>query len=241
MIIQLEYGSIELNIPSGIHPIFDSSIHLANIIDIMPGDRVLDLGCGSGILSIAAAKKGADLIISTDIDEEAIKTTMSNASLNGCSHKITTLRGSWYGPLKDTVHEKGNIKFDVIMATPPQTPGPYDFGPRYGGPDGIRHFLPIIEGAPLFLDPVRGRLWLIAISLVDMAAIMGLLKKRFQVVSVVDKTKRPFTPQEYEKMGNGLFEYLSIQHSRGRCEFAMDESGHYYFMTLYIRASGIIL
>lgn len=241
MEITLSSGKIELNIPSGVHPVFDSSIHLANIIDIMPGDRVLDLGCGSGILSVAAAKKGARMVMSTDIDGGALKATLSNAALNNFSQVISTLCGPWYEPLKNIMHERGDIEFDVIMATPPQTPGPYNFGPRYGGPDGTMHFKSVIEGAPMFLDYEKGRLWLIVISLVDISAIMEMLKGRFQVVSIVDETRRPFTPQEYENMGQGIFEYLSLQRRSGRCEFVIDDSGSYYFRTLYIRASGPVL
>ncbi|MBP5331769.1 MAG: 50S ribosomal protein L11 methyltransferase [Lachnospiraceae bacterium] len=46
------------------------------------GDRVLDLGCGSGILSIAAMKLGADSAFGVDIDEIAVDTSVENASVN---------------------------------------------------------------------------------------------------------------------------------------------------------------
>ncbi len=45
--------------------------------------RVLDYGCGSGILAIVAAKLGAGEIAAVDIDPQALETTMSNASGNG--------------------------------------------------------------------------------------------------------------------------------------------------------------
>ena len=46
------------------------------------GDRVLDLGCGSGILSIAAMKLGAGMAFGVDIDEIAVDTSVENASVN---------------------------------------------------------------------------------------------------------------------------------------------------------------
>lgn len=45
-------------------------------------DRVLDMGCGSGILAIAAAKLGAKEVIAVDIDPIAVQTTASNATKN---------------------------------------------------------------------------------------------------------------------------------------------------------------
>lgn len=47
------------------------------------GERVLDYGCGSGILAIAAAKLGAAQVDAVDLDPEALETTRTNALANG--------------------------------------------------------------------------------------------------------------------------------------------------------------
>jgi ribosomal protein L11 methyltransferase len=47
------------------------------------GQRVLDYGCGSGILAIAAAKFGAGVVEAVDIDEAAVRSTEANAEANG--------------------------------------------------------------------------------------------------------------------------------------------------------------
>ena len=49
---------------------------------VKPGARVLDAGCGSGILSIAAAKLGAADVLGVDIDEEAVRVSEENFALN---------------------------------------------------------------------------------------------------------------------------------------------------------------
>ena len=49
---------------------------------VTAGASVLDLGCGSGILAIAAAKLGACRIVAIDIDPQAIKATRANAAEN---------------------------------------------------------------------------------------------------------------------------------------------------------------
>jgi len=47
------------------------------------GERVLDYGCGSGILAIAAAKLGATSVHAVDVDSQAVETTVENAKANG--------------------------------------------------------------------------------------------------------------------------------------------------------------
>jgi ribosomal protein L11 methyltransferase len=61
---------------------------------VQPGVKVLDLGCGSGILAIGAAKLGAANILALDIDPIAVKATQENAEQNGVADKITAQQGS---------------------------------------------------------------------------------------------------------------------------------------------------
>jgi ribosomal protein L11 methyltransferase len=53
-----------------------------------PGDRVLDVGCGSGVLSIIAAHRGAVEIVAIDIAEAARQATDENAARNGVGDRI---------------------------------------------------------------------------------------------------------------------------------------------------------
>lgn len=52
-------------------------------LSVRAGDRVLDAGCGSGILSIAAAKLGASSVRAVDIDPDCVRVTEENARANG--------------------------------------------------------------------------------------------------------------------------------------------------------------
>ncbi len=56
--------------------------------------RVLDLGCGSGILAIAAAKLGAQPVLALDNDPVAVQATEENVRRNGLADVITTAEGS---------------------------------------------------------------------------------------------------------------------------------------------------
>lgn len=81
------------------------------------GERVLDVGCGSGILGIAAVLLGAESALGVDIDETAVRTANENAQVNHVSDRMTAIAGD----LVDKVTEKydivvANIVADAIIA-----------------------------------------------------------------------------------------------------------------------------
>ena len=57
--------------------------------NLRAGERVLDYGCGSGILAIVAGKLGAGEIAATDIDPQALETSVANAADNGVVLEVT--------------------------------------------------------------------------------------------------------------------------------------------------------
>ena len=237
--IDLPTGPFELTVPGRVHFPPPSSIDLAKILDVKAGENVLDLGCGTGLLSIAAAKMGARRVVATDLDPQALETTAFNARANGVEEKIEVRAGSWYDALGQIADGGKGGRFEVIMATPPQTPGPHPFGPRYGGWDGTRHLFTVIEGAQGFLEPSNGRLWLLAISLANPSSLLKKLREHFFEVSVVRETDRGFTAEEYESIAKGLFDHFLSLRASGQCEFKEAGGGKYIFRNLFIRAAGV--
>jgi len=61
--------------------------------NLEPGARVLDYGCGSGILAIAAASLGAGDVVGVDIDPQALSASMRNSSANGVTVSYTDPEG----------------------------------------------------------------------------------------------------------------------------------------------------
>ncbi len=55
---------------------------------VQPGDMILDVGTGTGILAIAAAKAGAGRVIAVDLDDAAVKQAQYNAEINGVSDRV---------------------------------------------------------------------------------------------------------------------------------------------------------
>lgn len=79
------------------------------------GERVLDLGCGSGILSIAALKLGASFAAAADIDDKCIKVAYENAALNGIGKEVYSVYSG--DILTDRkLQEKLGSGYDVILA-----------------------------------------------------------------------------------------------------------------------------
>jgi ribosomal protein L11 methyltransferase len=77
---------------TGTHP--TTQLCLEALEDLLvPGASVLDLGCGSGILSIAAAKLGAAHVLALDIDSVAVESSIENAKQNK-AERITVQEGS---------------------------------------------------------------------------------------------------------------------------------------------------
>jgi ribosomal protein L11 methyltransferase len=61
---------------------------------VKAGDRVIDIGCGSGILSIAALKLGAEKALAVDIDAASVKATTENSAANGVLDRVEVGLGS---------------------------------------------------------------------------------------------------------------------------------------------------
>jgi ribosomal protein L11 methyltransferase len=78
---------------TGLHPSTQLCLRLMEAV-VTPGQRVLDAGCGSGILSIAAARLGARTVDAFDIDPIAVRATEENAALNDLPLAIHVTAGA---------------------------------------------------------------------------------------------------------------------------------------------------
>jgi ribosomal protein L11 methyltransferase len=81
---------------------------------VRPGARVLDAGCGSGILSLAAARLGASEVLAVDLDPDCIRVTRENVAKNGLASVIRPGHGS-LGNAWPFV-EPADARFDVVVA-----------------------------------------------------------------------------------------------------------------------------
>ncbi len=75
---------------TGTHPTTALCLTWLDGLDLT-GKTVVDFGCGSGILSLAALKLGAKKVIGIDIDPQALQASLANAQRNGVEDRFRTL------------------------------------------------------------------------------------------------------------------------------------------------------
>jgi ribosomal protein L11 methyltransferase len=90
IVIELDPG---LAFGTGLHPTTQLMLEALER-HVEPGDRVLDVGTGSGILAIAAVKLGAGNVVALDIDSLALEVARENVGLNGVEDRISLQRAS---------------------------------------------------------------------------------------------------------------------------------------------------
>ena len=75
---------------------------------VTPGCKAIDIGCGSGILALAAAKLGASDVLAIDLDQLAVKASIENAEKNNLTEVVRVVHGD--------LLEKADEMADVIVA-----------------------------------------------------------------------------------------------------------------------------
>jgi ribosomal protein L11 methyltransferase len=106
-------GEIELRLDpgmafgTGLHPTTRGCLMLLQELEPMPPD-VIDVGCGSGILAIAALALGARRALCVDTDPIAVEATRANAEANGVGERVEVQRG--------TLPREAKASFPLVLA-----------------------------------------------------------------------------------------------------------------------------
>lgn len=140
----------------------DEAMLLSNRLSLDPGRRVLDLGTGSGILAVAAARAGARVVVGVDINPKALRYAKRNALANGCNDTCSFRQGDMWEPVR---HER----FDTIVSNPPFVPTPFGFQlflSADGGPMGLGVAERVLQDVRTHLSST-GKLLLLTMSLGD--------------------------------------------------------------------------
>ncbi len=178
--------------PDVFRPFYDTEL-MVECMQINAGERVRDLGTGSGVLAIQAMKKGACHVIATDINPNAVKAATINAYLHGLSYAIDTRREE--GICHKTDEYPG--VYDVILANLPFT----NFKVRLDGKNldlaerAVYYrqspYVNLINNAHLSLrNPGRSRIYLAQANLGDAAEVLELAHSKGYNVELLGE-KRP--------------------------------------------------
>jgi release factor glutamine methyltransferase len=161
--------------PTVFHPrFFVSSERFAGFIDGLDlnGKHVIDVGTGTGILALAAARAGAKSVVAADINPNAARNANENARSNGLGGRVTGLCSNLLAALAP------RPLFDVILSSPPKHAGePRDLTDRgwHAGP-AYRDVAPLFDQARERLKP-GGLLYVMVSSDSDLDLFGKLIDK----------------------------------------------------------------
>lgn len=152
-----------------VYPPSEDSILLIQSLDIKPGERVLEIGCGSGVVSIHCALEGA-LVCCGDINPRAVSLTKKNAETNGAAIIVRIT----------DVYSAFPEKFDTVIFNLPYLPVEEEgllARSWSGGPDGLGPLPELLAHAPEHLNE-GGRVIIVVSSLMDQGRLKATLGNR---------------------------------------------------------------
>jgi SAM-dependent methyltransferase len=195
------------------------------------GKTVLDLGCGAGPISIAAALAGADIVYAGDIMQLACEATQANIRKNGVEERVLVKQGHLFEPF-------GSMEFDLIVCDvsgiandvariSPWYPTPIPTG----GPDGTTLTIEVLRASKKHLKP-HGSLLFPVIGLSDTKKIIAAAKEEYgDSIDEVTNKMIPFSKELYNHI-----ELLQHLKERGIIDFVQKGSRFLWSLSLY-RAS----
>ena len=145
-------GPFSLTVQPGVFMPSSTSRVLADAMRIKAGDTVLDIGCGCGVLSFAAARLGASRVIGCDVSPAAVMCATTNAERLGLAEDTEFRCGSLFEPVPD-------VRADVVIADVSGVPdaiasatGWFPDG-RGGGPTGAELPVAMLAGIEDHIAP----------------------------------------------------------------------------------------
>ena len=154
-----------------VYPPCDDSILLIRCLEVRPDMEILEIGSGSGVVSIHAALEGAR-VTSVDINPKAVALTRTNAERMGA--ELTDVKES-------DLFSNVEGRFDLVLFNLPYLPvdeGEMDSPIEKawaGGPDGMGPLPKLVEECPSHLKD-GGKLVIVVSSLMDQEALGGVLE-----------------------------------------------------------------
>lgn len=160
----IEFNNISLCLDDQVYEPAEDTELLLDLIKVKRGEKVIEIGSGTGILSVFAAKNGAK-VIAVDINPFAADSTLCSARLNNVD--VDVINGDMFSFLRKE-------KFDAAIFNPPYLPfEEYDSWIQFSWSGGKTGAEPLLR----FLNIDSSRLYIVFSSLSDEDLIISKIEK----------------------------------------------------------------
>lgn len=112
----IRYGGITVHVFPNVYKPSDDTFLLLDNLNVKSRSKVLELGCGCGILSVTIALT-AGFVLAVDVSPYSVLCTKFNVRLNRVSNKVEVVQGDLFAFIKK------DHRFDTIVFNPPYLPG----------------------------------------------------------------------------------------------------------------------
>lgn len=170
-------GPFRLELDEGVFRPTSTSREVAAGLVVHPGDTVIDVGCGSGVLSFVAARLGAGKVYGTDAAAAAVVCAKRNGARLGLTKVVDFRHGSLFEPLEGI---QADVVIGDVSGIPDDMAAASDWFPGgfSGGPTGAEVPVAMLEAAERHLRP-GGRLYLPTGSIQDEGAVLRAARRIF--------------------------------------------------------------
>ena len=180
-------GPFTILLNPGVFSPTHTSRTIAEALEIDPDDTVIDVGCGSGVLSFVAARMGAKRVVGCDISEQAVRAAAANAERLGLRDRVEFRAGSLLEPVRDV---QASVLIGDVSGIPDEIAEVTGWFPdgRAGGPTGAELPVAMLESIGDTLAP-GGRLYLPTGTIQDEERIIAAARRVFgdNMVPVVER------------------------------------------------------
>jgi release factor glutamine methyltransferase len=177
----MRYRGFEIKVPSGVYEPREDTDLLADAAEKIRGKDVLEIGCGSGIISLILAKNGNN-VTAVDIDQKAVDATIENAAMNKL--RINCFRSDLFENVKG--------RFDCILFNFPYLPERMTEENRaWAAGEDIEVIRRFAHGAEGHLKP-DGRILFVISSLTNLENVVKIFAWHGHKTRILQEKKIPW-------------------------------------------------